>query len=234
MLIGRKTIGTIGFMGGVPSLPTPFVWCWTQMIQFNNEYFEDQETRINYDRATVSWHPFARNSLVDRMQGDWLLMLDTDHTFEPDIALRMWRMMDKYGIDVLTTPYVYKAEPHPPVLYGYSKKKGKFIIGDWERGEGKEIMQIRSSGGGCLMVNKTVFDKIKKKIKQNPFDTIGDISEDHSFFDRIWKLRIKAWAAMNMEVGHLVYKPLTFKDYDVKNQAIDYKNKIYLDSPLKT
>src|SRR5260221_14071461 len=145
------------------SLPEPFLHSWQQMIEYNNEYFTTQDERIFYTRATVSYHSFARNSLVDQTRGDWILMLDTDVTFEPDILVRMLNKMNKFDIDVLVAPYLYKSSPHPPVLYGYDPdKKEKFIIEDWQKDESVDLIPFRSAGGGCLLIRRKELEKIKK------------------------------------------------------------------------
>lgn len=214
--IGNKTIGTVAYLGGVMALPEPFVHSWTQMVQYNYEYLLDRQQLIKYDRSTVSYHSFARNSLVDNMQGDWLLQLDTDITFEPDILARMLHKMDKFGIDVLAGLYLYKSKPHPPVAYNYDPaKKEKTILGDWQKDA--DLIPLRSSGAACLLVRRSVFDRIKAT-GEGPFDIYFDgkapLSEDHSFFERCWKLKIPIYAAPDVWVSHLMYRELGEKDFD--------------------
>lgn len=201
-------------MGGVMNVPEPFLRCWQQMIEYNYEYLLNPNERIDYNRSTVSYHSFARNTLVSQMQGDWLLQLDTDITFEPDLLGRMLNRMDKFNIDILVGMYLYKNPPHPPVLYGYDKqKKSKFVFGDWQ--VDADLIPIKGAGAGCLLVRKSVFDKLT-----NPFDIIladdkVPLSEDHSFFERCWELGIKAYAAPDIYVKHLIYKELDpYKDYN--------------------
>lgn len=222
MLSGKNTIGTVAYLGGVMSLPTPFVHSWQQMIEYNYEYMLNLGERIEYTRATVSYHSFARNALVEQMKGDWLLQLDTDIAFEPDILGRMLNYLDNsiaHGkpVDVLAGLYLYKQPPHPPVAYGYDPvKKTKTILGDWQKDA--DLIPLKSSGAGCLLVRRRVFEKIKAKLGQSPFDIYFDgkspLSEDHSFFERCWKLKIPVYASPNIWVNHLIYKPLTEKDYD--------------------
>lgn len=227
MILGKRIIGTCCYLGGVPTLPEPFVNCWTQMIQYNNEYLLEENQSIYYTRATVSYHSFARDTLVDQMQGDFILMLDTDQTFEPDLLARMLNLMNKHKVDVLVAPYVYKSEPHPPVLYGYNPKtKKRFIIGDWSNNA--EIIQIHAAGGGCMLIKRKVFDKIKSKLKTSPFSIDPPYSEDHSFFEKLHKLRIKAYFAPNIEIGHLVFKSLTIdKDYDRINMKTEKESNVH-------
>lgn len=225
MLIGRKPIGTIAYMGGVPTLPEPFVWSWGQMIQYNNDYLINGNESVFYDRATVSYHSFARNTLVQRMKGDWMLMLDTDHKFDPDVTARMLAKMNKYNIDVLVGLYLYKFEPHSPVLYRWNEENENLeLIGDWDKDV--ELFEVGSSGGGCLLVKKSVFDRIKKELKEEPFDIIPPFSEDHSFFQRLRKLGIKAYCDPSIEFPHLTFKALTLKDYDKESIKLSPKYEV--------
>lgn len=225
--VGKKTIGTVAFMGGVMSLPLPFVKSWQQMIEYNYEYALNSGERIEYTHSTVSYHSFARNSLVDQMKGDWLLQLDTDMTFDPDLLNRMLNMLDKFKIDVLAGIYLYKSEPHPPVAYAYDpKKKAKVILADWDKKA--DLQLLKSAGAGCLLVRRSVFDRIKSELKCSPFDIYVDkdgspLSEDHSFFERCWDLKIPVYGTIDIMTGHLTYKPI--KEFDptkLKTEKIDH------------
>lgn len=219
MLIGRSTIGTVAYLGGILAIPEPFVKAWGDMIQYNSEYLVGATERILYTRSTVSYHAFARNSLVEQMKGDWLFMLDTDILFEPDILARMLHKMNKYDVKVLAGMYPYKSYPHAPVMYGKDPKKKKtFVLGDWDRTI--EIMQIHSAGAGCLLIHKSVIEKIQET-KEQPFDIVEPFSEDISFFRRLEKLGIKAYTAPDIELKHLTYKELSVqKDYPKDDMLI--------------
>lgn len=210
-------------MSGGMTEPALFLKSWSEMIQYNYEYLLGPGERIEYTEATVSYHSFARNSLVEHMRGEWLLQLDTDIRFEPDLAARMINIMDKFGIDVLASLYLYKSPPHPPVAYNYNiKTKSMHVLADWDLkdsdGRPVDLIPLKSAGGGGLMVRKSVFDRIKNELKCSPFDVYFDgsspLSEDHSFFRRCWDLKIPVYASPNIWVNHLTVKPLTEKDYD--------------------
>lgn len=190
MLIGNKPIGTVAYLGGVFAIPEHFCWSWGQMVQYNTEFLCDPGKYVHYERAKASYHTFARNTLVDLIKGDWLLMLDVDHMFEPDLVARMITIFDNYHfIDVLTGLYCYKSPPYAPVLYQYNKKLDCFEpIVDWDKDV--KCFEIASSGAGCLLVRRSVFDRIKKELNESPFDIIHPFSEDHSFFKRLKKLNL--------------------------------------------
>lgn len=219
MLKGKKIVGTIAYMGGVPSLFEQFCWSWSQMIQYNNDYFCEPGEMIQYDRATVSYHAYARNTLINRLRGDWILFLDTDHKFEPDLAARMIHKMYQHDVKVLTGLYQYKQHPFMPVLYrSYAANKNDKNsitfepIGAWDKAP--DIFEVGSAGAGCLLIHKDVIRRIQKELKEEPFDIIPPFSEDHSFFKRLKKLKIKSYCDPKIECNHLAIKPVTLKDYD--------------------
>ena len=211
MLLGKKPIGTCAYLGGISNLPEPFVWSWSQMIEYNNDYLVEPNQRIYYDKASASFHSFARNSLVQRMKGDWLLMLDTDHVFDPDLACKMTQRMYMHNVDVITGFYQYKFPPYAPVLYRFIKG-GHAIIGDWDKDI--EFQQVDSAGAGCLLVRRSVFQRITNELKEEPFDIIPPYGEDHSFFYRLRKLKIKAYFDSTIQYNHIVYRPVTLDDYE--------------------
>lgn len=221
MLEGKKAIGTVAYMGGVMSLPELFVWSWTQMLQYNAIYAMQPNADIFYTRATVSYHSMARNSLADSMRGDWLLMLDTDIAFDPDLLARMLFLFESEKLDVLSGLYLHKGHPHPPVLYTWSKDGEQLEhLGDWDKPEGRYLIPIASAGAGCLLVRRSVFERIREELKESPFDIIHPYGEDHSFFRRLKKLGIQAYCDPSVEVNHLAMRPLGLKDYQPEPELI--------------
>jgi len=217
-LYGKKVIGTVSYMGGVISVPEAFCNSWGKLVQWNSEYFCEGNETLLYDRVGVSYHAYARNCLVEKMKGDFLLMLDTDIVFDPDLLGRMINCMNKHKIDVLAGLYCYKAPPHSPVLYHWNKESEAFQpIGDWDKTA--EIFEVGSSGAGCLLVKKSVYQRIKDELNEGPFDIINPWSEDHSFFRRLTKLGIKAYCNPNIYVSHISLKPIGLEDYD-KNDVV--------------
>lgn len=218
MLLGSKVIGTVAHMSGGLTEPAPFVQSWSEMIQYNYENLLNPGELIKYDRATVSYHSFARDGLIDQMRGDWILMLDSDIAFDPDIAARMLNKMNQHNIEVLTGIYPYKGSLHAPVLYGYNPKtKHRFVIGDWD--ETVDVQECDGAGGGCLMIRKSVVEKIKKT-GESLFAIKEPFSEDNSFFLRCRELGIKTYFSPNIQVRHLTYRELSVdKDYPKEKRA---------------
>lgn len=204
----ERIIGTIAYMGGVMATPEPFTWSWGNLVAFTPQALCQPGEHVHPDRTKLSLHDYGRNDLAGRMKGDWLLMLDTDMSFEPDLAARLVATMHRYGVDVLTGIYSYKSPPHLPVLYMLNPDTGKHeIVARWDRSV--EIFPVHSAGAGCLLVRRKVFERITAELNENPFDRYGGKGEDHSFFARLRKLGIPAYCAWKVEAQHLEYLGIT-------------------------
>jgi hypothetical protein len=216
MLFTRRAIGTVAYLGGLPAVLEPFCWAWSQMVQYNAEYMTSEPLKeyVHYDRATVSFHSFARNSLVERFLGDWLIQLDTDHAPEPDLAVRLVRTADWAGVDVLTAVYCHRAEPGSPVLYQWDAEQNLLNpIASWD--PSARVIQIGASGAGALFVRRKVFEQLVRAYHCAPFDILGHFGEDHSFFKRCRDLEIPVYAAVNIESPHLRWQSFGLKEYDM-------------------
>lgn len=233
MLMGKHTLGTISLMGGVSSCHTEFMYSLAQMIQYNNEYVCEPGQVIHLDRADVSYHSAARNQLVSRFLGDWMLMLDLDHAFAPDLLARMLYMVNLYRhrnveIGVLSGMYHYRVKPYLPVAFMWNEKKtGCNQITDWE--SDGILVEIDSGGGGCLLVQRKVFNRIYEELNEEPFSIRNGLSEDHSFFYRLMLLGIKAYLAPGIQAAHLATVPITtegfYKDrFDKLSKAVEIRS----------
>lgn len=214
MLDRIKTIGTIGYMGGLMSLPEPFTWSWGNMLVFTHEAICQAGERIKPARTGYSFHSAGRNDLVSQISGsqqggDWLLMLDTDLEFDPDFCARLITMFERYKLDILTGLYAYKNHPHVAVVHMYNEQTGQHEpISQFD--ESSDLVEVSSAGAGCLLVRKSVYERIVTELMEPPFQIIGAYGEDHSFFMRARKLGIKAYCAWKIRATHLGYKPVEY------------------------
>jgi len=212
LLIGKRPVGTIGYIGGGAMVFEQFSWSMIQLVAMSHEYFLAPDTYVHLDRAIGSGQATGRNELVAKMQGEWLLQLDTDHDFEPDLAFRLLQPFENCHLDVLVGYYGYKQEPHNPVLYKYMDGKYRNIL-DWGGSEVK-LLPIDAAGGGCLLVRASVFKRMREHFGVMPFDPCPPFhTDDFSFFERCRLLGIKCWAAPNIECKHLAVKGYGLSDF---------------------
>lgn len=215
----RKAIGTIAYMGGIMSLPEPFVWSWTQLVEYSNEALCQTNEYIKKDRSRMSLHDMARNELVSRMKGDWIMMLDTDMEFDPDVCARLVMLMYRHDLDVVTGLYPYKGNPALPILHMYNEETKKHeIIGSWPKDA--NLFEVDSGGAGCLLIRRRCLEKVIKEGKAFPFERIGSWGEDFSFFSRVRQVGMKVYCAWRVQCGHLTYNPLYLAEVDMSQVPV--------------
>jgi hypothetical protein len=212
MLHGKHPIGTVGIMCGLPAVPEYFLWSYSQMVQYNSEYLVRPNEFIHYNKTAISYHSSARNGLVSTMLGEWLLMLDTDHQFDPDILARMLKVLqDNPDVDVLSALYLHRGAPHMPVLYQWSDK-GLVRVADWMRHEKPYLLPMGSSGAGCLLMRRSALKKVIDHFKCEPFDIIHPYGEDHSFMKRCFELELGLFCAPFIQCHHVTPRALVWPD----------------------
>lgn len=228
MRIQRQPLVTVAYLGGIPALPEPFVYSLLRMAAYSAEVLDFQ---VHYDRATTSLHSYARNTLVKRFQGDWLLQLDTDHEFEPDLLARMLNtaLNGPCGrLPVVSGLYQYKVPPYQPNAYLWSEKPGKASpLGWWDKAN--PVFRVDAVGGGCLLVHRDVFDRIRNELREEPFecckppeDTSGPMmGEDISFCHRLKQLGIPLYLDTRIKVKHLRWQTVDMEDFE--RHATQYK-----------
>ena len=191
---------------------TQFVDSFIDMVAWNAQYLCGPREFIYYPRPPAcSVQDITRNQIAESFHGDWLLQLDSDHQFEPDLLARLLSMAKHTGADVVVGMYQFKAHPHSPVLYR-RLEDGFYPLVEWDTRA--TAMIVDSAGGGCLWAKRSVYDRIKTELNEKPFTRYEELSEDHSFFLRLRKLDIQVVCAPRVECHHLQVKPVTLADYD--------------------
>lgn len=139
---------------------------------------------------------------------DYVLWLDSDMVFPPDLIEYMLGTMDILGdIDMLTEVYYMRKPPHSPVLYS--------VIDEPELKDGQvqkkiqtmtnipdSLFTVEGCGFGCVMTKvsllKEVWDKFGPAFTPYPW-----ASEDMSFCYRVKQLGKKIWCDSVRTIGHI-------------------------------
>lgn len=216
-----KVIGTIGRMWA-DNIYSDTSDSIAEMLQFSQMTLCGPDEMILFNKARVSYHELGRNQLVEEMEGDWLLQVDTDHTFGSDMLVRLLAIQKKYDADVVSAIYQFKQPPHSPVAGIWTGDKTLTPLMDWNRS--LDALQVGSVGAGALLVKRSVFNRIKRELGEAPFQITEGISEDYSFCRRCRILGIPITLATQVECHHLTRNVLSVEDYkprvDVKEAKI--------------
>jgi Glycosyl transferase family 2 len=207
-----KAAGTIG-RAWADTVSTKFSDSLANLLLYEQSKLPSGQY-IHFEKGTVSWHELMRNQLVQKMQGDWLFMLDTDHCFAPDMLERLQRVSKKYKAPVVSAIYQYKFPPHGPVMNIWEDTgdgiKVRPIV-KWNPEQ--EVLRVGCCGAGALYIQRWVFEDMVKKLGEQPFALIPGLSEDYSFCYRCKKLDIPILVATKVEAHHMLPNILHVADY---------------------
>lgn len=224
MLTSKYPIGTIGVMAGLPSNLWEFTWSLAECVSYTGQYLCGPEQYVHLVNTPHSFHSDARNALVKQTLGNWLLQLDTDHAFDPDLVCRLHNASIVYQAPVIAGMYLMKKPPYGPVLWHVDDNGDKHQLADWDE---KEMLEIGAAGAGCLFVQRWVYDRIREELGEEPFSTSefpGLVGEDFAFFRRLKKLGIRACVAPWIECYHLEVRRLKANEHyeraSVRSKAV--------------
>lgn len=228
MIHCKVPVGSVAFMGGVPANLTDFTRSWGRMISYTHDYaLKRNETIYVYD-APTSEHSSARNYLARTFLGDWLMMFDLDHAFEPDILARLLAMMKKHDLPVLGALYQYRNPPHMPNLFWWSPRDKAYVIvanPRWDR----PLMGAVGlcMGAGSLLVHRSTLDAVRERFECEPFELMPspvkgkNFSEDYSFFERLRLMGVPAYVSPVIHSYHLRVQPTRPEDYDMRSVEVE-------------
>jgi GT2 family glycosyltransferase len=219
----RKCLGTVAYIA-VGNNPEPFTWSMVQLVQFCNEYVCTEAGEwIHWAHNTKSGQIIARNALAQGMMGDWLLMLDSDHDFEPDLLYRLLSAFTARDMDVLGGFYQFKEFPHQPMAWLYLPDKGGYCqVASPSDAEGKTTTWDRTApnmlmgviGGGCMLISRRAIEMLVTKFGDAPFNPIGIYgTDDFDFCERCRLAGIQVWWSTRIECPHLQTRAITLADY---------------------
>ena len=148
----------------------------------------------------------SRNKLCQqalKMGVDYILWLDSDMTFTPDLMEKMVKHMED-GKDIVTGLYFRRAHPFSPVIFSKLDKVTDEYC-EWTNLEDypeAEPFEIAGCGFGALMVNMKVVIDIALNYK-TWFDPMCRVGEDLAFCLRARELGYKIWCDPTIKLGHM-------------------------------
>lgn len=190
-----------------------FVDSLSELLLYSQRRLCGPDEFIHYIKAPMSYHEMARNWLVEHMEGDWLLQLDTDHMFRPDLLERLLLLAEESQAKVVSGIYQYKSPnmQHRAVANMWGPNLEVQPITSWDR-SGRWIDDVGPCGAGALLVHKSVFNRMRAKFQCEPFTLIPGLSEDYSFFRRLKGMGERAVLSTTIEAHHVIRTALSVRD----------------------
>lgn len=165
------------------------------------------EVEIKLLKGTLVYD--ARNQLMEyalKIGGyDFILWLDSDMTFEPDLLERL--MEDIEGKQMVTGLCFGRRPPFNPCIYkevrveqeglGYMPHTKNYF--DYPR---DQLFEVEGCGFACVLMRVDMLDAMS--IYGVPFFPIAGLGEDLAFCYRAKKLDFSFWCDSRLKIGHIM------------------------------
>lgn len=183
----------------------------------------------------------ARNTVVDIFaqspaEPEWLLMLDADMTFEPDLVDRMLEVADPDKVPVLGGLCFAggrHSNPYPTIYKGVAKDN-YVSIDRYEDYPRDALVQVQATGGAALLVHRRVLSAMQVAYDKtgdgypNPYPWFADgivgpggegWGEDTLFCLRCAALEIPVHVDTRIKLGHVKQYILDETYFDNYNET---------------
>lgn len=191
------------------TLPVGYVKSLTDMISQNKDI--EFEVQLEYGALYD-----ARDRICDRVirdNFDYVLFIDSDETFEPDLATRLM----SHEKHIVTGVYVDKHENHKPLLFTELNPESEDMPPSASRKNldlSEPLIEVSGCGAGALLVSNHALRLIK--IHQHDwFKPFKGLGEDVSFCYRATTrpLGFKIYCDTKARLGHLKTIEYTVDDW---------------------
>lgn len=150
----------------------------------------------------------SRNDLASKaieLDADFVLWLDSDMVFNPDLLEKMMDHFKDPEVDFVTGVYYRRVSPFTPVIF---KKldQTKPDIWDWsgydDFPEKLPLFPVEGCGFGCVLMRTDVLMSVQGKFG-NMFAPIGNVGEDLAFCWRARQCGFKIFCDPAIPLGHV-------------------------------
>ena len=181
------------------------------------------DTVIGFEVGSLVYN--ARNNLARqavKSEADWVLWLDSDMVFGPDLLQRMLKVCTENDIDFLTALCFRRKPPYTPTLFDRLEKtdKGASYTALMSVPEGR--FQVGGCGFAGVLMSMDVLLSVMAKFNGRMFEPIDGFGEDVAFCWRARQCGYDIWCDSDIELGHVGSFVVTRSIFEAYNEE---KNK---------
>lgn len=138
--------------------------------------------------------------LAIEKEADYVLWLDSDMVFPPDVLERLLKVKDRG--DIITGVYYRRVEPYHPVLFKSLEISDDECHFEDERDIKKEPFEVAACGFGCVLTPTNVLIDVLAKFG-DLFSPISGMGEDLAFCWRARQCGYNIIADPTFYLGHI-------------------------------
>ncbi len=178
------------------------------------------DTIVGFEVGSLVYN--ARNNLARqaiKSEADFVLWLDSDMVFGPDLLQRMMKVCQDENIDFLTGLCFRRKPPYTPCLFDRLEKVGNGA----SYTAFMSVPDGRFKVGGCgfagVLMSTDVLLSVAAKFNGRMFDPIDGFGEDVSFCWRARQCGYDIWCDSKIELGHVGNCIVTRKYFEAFNEG---------------
>lgn len=184
----------------VPSMDTlPALFCQSlAMLQ------RAGDTVVGFEMGSLVYN--ARNNLARqaiKAEADWVLWLDSDMVFEPNLLQKMLSVCTENNIDFLTALCFRRKPPYTPCLFDRLDRvdNGASYTALMSVPDGR--FQVGGCGFAGVLLSTDVLMSVAAKFNGRMFDPFEGFGEDVAFCWRARQCGYEIWCDSDIEMGHV-------------------------------
>ena len=134
---------------------------------------------------------------------DYVLWLDSDMVFDPDLMERMFKKLQDEDLDILTGLYFRRVPPYSPVLFNslnYGDNKATWT--EFTELPENALIEVGGCGFGCVLMSTEVLMSVQSKFN-TMFQPMQGLGEDLAFCWRARQCGYKIMCDTSLVVGHV-------------------------------
>ena len=152
---------------------------------------------------------------------DYVLWLDSDMIFEPDIMERFIKDLNA-GCDIVSALCFRRRHPYTPVLYKTIRiglDGDPNITEEYPDYPRDQLFEIDSCGFGAVMMKTKVLEQMAERY-HTAFIPLAGFGEDISFCIRAKQMGLKIHCDSRIKVGHIAQTIVNEQTYDALQERI--------------
>ena len=164
------------------------------------------DTQVGFEVGSLVYN--ARNNLARqaiKAEADWVLWLDSDMVFSPDLLMRMMKVVEENGLDFLTALCFRRKPPYTPCLFDKleQRKDGKGANYTALLSVPDGLFKVGGCGFAGVLMSTDILMSVAAKFGGQMFDPMPGFGEDVAFCWRARQCGYELWCDSSIEMGHV-------------------------------
>lgn len=210
----------------IPTMESVPVQFLGSMLQLRRN---DLEIKFGIETGSLVYN--ARNNLARqavKAEADWVLWLDSDMVFDPDLLDKMLAVCVENDIDFLTALCFRRKPPYTPCLFERldvrKDGKGASYTALLSVPEGR--FRVEGCGLAGVLMSTDVLISVAAKFNGAMFDPMYGFGEDVAFCWRARQCGYDIWCDSSIEMGHVGQCVVTRGYFEAYNGGLSNGNAV--------